>query len=281
MLQKVTGVFQEYYYLRLHRLHAFTPKIKINQKVGSFRLKTADSIEDLKKSFQLRYEVFHQEFKGSEKASGRDIDEYDFNCDHLLIIDEKSDTLVGTCRLNSTSYSENFYSAREFNIGRILSQDGTKIEFGRACIRRQYRRGVSISLLWKGIAEYMQKSKAQILFGCASFQIRTPREAALLHRYFFESSKYTAEYFSPPTLAYKITDFDTWAAHYKRPLNLEEKVEAEMLIPSLCKKYLKMGAYLGGEPAWDEEFLCLDFLTVLHREDLNRTIWHNALTAAP
>lgn len=273
MLQKVTDAFQEYYYLRVNRIHQFEPKIELNQKVGSFRLKTADSIDELKKAFQLRYDVFHREFKGSTKITGWDIDEYDFLCDHLIIIDEKSNTVAGTYRLNSTKFSDQFYSSREFNTKRIMANEGVKIELGRACIKKEYRRGVVISLLWKGIADYMAKNQAQILFGCASFPVRTPREAALLHRYFFEERKYAPEYFSPPTLAFKMLDFDAWETHYKRTLTSHERLEAESLIPSLFSTYLKMGAFLGGEPAWDEEFTCLDFLTILHREDLNRSLW--------
>ncbi len=278
MLQKVTDAFQKYYYLRLHRIHRFEPKISINQKVGSFRLKTADTLNELKSAFELRYEVFHKEFKGTSKKSGWDIDEYDFHCDHLIIIDEKSNTVAGAYRLNSSQFSDRFYSSREFNTTRVLADDGVKIELGRACIKKEYRRGVVISLLWKGIADYMSKSQAQILFGCASFPVRTARQAALLHRYFFEEKKYAPEFFSPPTLAFKMPDFEAWEAHYKRTLTAEERFEAESLIPSLCGTYLKMGAFLGGEPAWDEEFGCLDFLTILQREDLNRSLWHRYKT---
>ncbi len=278
MLQKVTDAFQKYYYLRLHRIHRFEPKISINQKVGSFRLKTADTLNELKSAFELRYEVFHNEFKGMSKKTGWDIDEYDFHCDHLIIIDEKSNTVAGAYRLNSSQFSDRFYSSREFNTTRVLADDGVKIELGRACIKKEYRRGVVISLLWKGIADYMSKSQAQILFGCASFPVRTARQAALLHRYFFEEKKYAPEFFSPPTLAYKMPDFEAWEAHYKRTLTAEERFEAESLIPSLCGIYLKMGAFLGGEPAWDEEFGCLDFLTILQREDLNRSLWHRYKT---
>ncbi len=278
MLQKVTDAFQKYYYLRLHRIHRFEPKISINQKVGSFRLKTADTLNELKSAFELRYEVFHNEFKGRSKKTGWDIDEYDFHCDHLIIIDEKSNTVAGAYRLNSSQFSDRFYSSREFNTTRVLADDGVKIELGRACIKKEYRRGVVISLLWKGIADYMSKSQAQILFGCASFPVRTARQAALLHRYFFEEKKYAPEFFSPPTLAYKMPDFEAWEAHYKRTLTVEERFEAESLIPSLCGIYLKMGAFLGGEPAWDEEFGCLDFLTILQREDLNRSLWHRYKT---
>ncbi len=272
MFQKVTDAFQEYYYLRLHNIHQFEPKIYLNYKIGSFRIKTADSINELKQSFQLRYEVYYKELKGSKKVAGCDIDQYDFHCDHLLIIDEKSNTVAGTYRLNSSQSCDKSYSAREFNIERIFATAGVKVELGRACIKKEYRRGVVISLLWKGIADYMSKIHAQLLFGCASFQVKTARQAALLHRYFFEERKYAPEYFSPPQLAYKMPDFEAWESHFKRSLTLEERIEAESLIPNICKDYLKLGSFFGGEPAWDEDFNCLDFLTILQREDLNRSL---------
>lgn len=276
MLQKVTEAFQEYYYLRLHKIHQFEPKVVINQRLGSFRLKTADSIEELKQAFQLRHEVFQNELRGLKNRGGWDIDQYDFLCDHIVIIDEKTKRVCATFRMNDSQHSSTFYSSREFVINRLLNQPGNKTEIGRVCIRREYRRGFIVSLLWKGVAEYLAKTQSQLLFGCASFQIRTARQAALLHRYFFEKKKYTAEYFCPPTLAYKMQDFEAWSAHYRRPLTREENAEAELLIPSLFASYLKMGAYLGGEPAWDESFLCFDFLTALQAENLNRYLWQKS-----
>ncbi len=273
MIQKVTEAFQEYYYLRLHKIHRFEPKISIDQKIGSFRLKTADQIDELKKAFQLRYEVFQKELKGSFKKSGWDIDHHDFQCDHLIIVDERTGQIAATCRLHLNPSMPDFYASREFNLDRILRTDGLKIELGRACIKQNYRRALVISLLWRGLSEYINKSQAQLIFGCASIPIKTPREAALLHRYFYEMRKFTPEYLCPPTLAYSMPDFEAWEAHYKRSLTSTEKFEAQSLIPGLFKQYLEMGACLGGEPAWDEEFGCIDFLTILDRENLNRYFW--------
>ena len=194
-------------------------------------------------------------------------------CDHLIIQDKKTGRIIGTYRMNCSTYSENFYSAQEFNLNRILNQPGVKIELGRACIHRDYRKGSVISLLWRGIADYMSATQAQLLFGCASIKTQSPREAALLYRYFFEDKRFAPEYFAPPTLAYTLPQLDLWIQNVKGPLTEAERTEAEALIPPLCRAYLKIGAFLGGEPAWDEEFKCIDFLTILHKEDLNRSLW--------
>lgn len=272
-LDRVSATIQSIYQLRLNKIHKFKPKVEIQTEVGPFLLKTVTTVDELKAALKLRYEVFHCEMIGKTKANRLDVDEFDFLCDHLIIVDKRTENIVGTYRLNTSTHAENFYSAREFKLDRIMEQPGVKIELGRACIHKDFRRGIVISLLWKGIAEYMSATNAQVLFGCASIKTQNPRHAALLYRYFFEENRFTPEYFAPPTLAYTMPNLDLWIKNFKSPLTEAERAEAKELIPPLCRAYLKIGAYLGGEPAWDDEFKCIDFLTILHREDLNRTLW--------
>lgn len=274
-LDRVSTTLQSIYQLRLNKIHKFKPKVEIHAEIGPFQLKTVTTVSELKAALKLRYEVFHREMMGKKKNVGIDVDEYDFLCDHLIIIEKRTREVVGTYRLNCSSFNpaEDFYSAREFNLSRILEQPGVKLELGRACIHKDFRRGLVISLLWRGIADYMAATNAQILFGCASIKTHNPREAALLYRSFFEDHRFTPEYFAPPTLPYTMPNLDLWIKNFKSPLTETEREEVKALIPPLCRAYLKIGAYLGGEPAWDDEFKCIDFLTILHREDLNRTLW--------
>lgn len=272
-LSRVSSTIQSIYQMRLNRVHKFKPKVEIHNEIGPYVLKTVSNVDELKAALRLRYEVFVREMAGRGRPAGIDVDEYDFNCDHLIIVNKKNGELIGTYRLNCSLFSDGFYSSREFNLSRILGQDGTKIELGRACIHRDYRNGFTISLLWRGIAEYMTATNSQLLFGCASVKTSNPREAALLYRHFFEEGRMTPEYFAPPTLPYTMPELDLWLRSSKGPLTDAEKAEVKQLLPPLCRAYLKVGAYIGGEPAWDDEFKCIDFLTILHREDLNRTLW--------
>lgn len=272
-LSRVSSTIQSIYQMRTNRIHRFKPKVEIEVAVGPYILKTASTVAELKEALQLRFQVFHKEMIGSNKPYGIDVDEYDFYCDHLIIVNKKVGKIIGTYRLNSTLYSDSFYSSREFHLERVLNHPGTKLELGRACIDKDYRNGFTISLLWRGIAEYMNATQSQILFGCASVKTKSPREAALLYRSFFEDGRIQADYFAPPTAAYTMPDLDLWIRSGKSPLTEAEKEEVKTLLPPLCRAYLRIGASIGGEPAWDEEFKCIDFLTILHREDLNRTLW--------
>lgn len=272
-LQKVSKNVFDYYNLRQHKVHRFQPKIEIENEVGPFIYRTVRNPDELIMALRLRYEVFHHEMIGKFDQVGIDVDEYDAQCDHLIIIEKRTEKIVGTYRLNCSLFSNDFYSAREFYLINILDQPGIKLELGRACIHKDFRRGIVISLLWKGIADYMAASQAQILFGCASIKTDNPRQASILYKHFESQGRLVQKYFAPPTLKYTMPGLGLWIQSYQSGLNEVEKQEAEALIPPLCRAYLKIGAYLGGEPAFDPEFNCIDFLTVLHRDDLNRTLW--------
>ncbi len=263
----------EFYKIRQNKIHKFQPKVEIYNDKGPFILKTVTTPEELKEALRLRYQVFHREMIGKTKPHGIDVDEFDFICDHLIIKDKKTNTIVGTYRLNCSLYSREFYSAQEFHLRKILEQPGVKLELGRACIAKDYRRGFVISLLWRGIAEYMQATEASLVFGCASIKTESPRQAALIYHYFGNDSRYNQDLLAPPTMKFTMPNLDLWIGNLNRPLSADEVSEAEGLIPSLCQSYLKAGAYLGGEPAYDEDFKCIDFLTILPRENLNKALW--------
>ena len=272
-LRRVPSGIKSIYKLRLNRVHKFKPKIEIHHEVGHFVLKTLTTSKELKAALQLRYLVFHHEFIGKKSERGVDVDKYDFHCDHLVIQEKKSERIIGTYRFNCSLYTKKFYSSKEFNLKRLLSHDGIKIELGRACIHKDYRRGVVIALLWRGVADYMMRSKAQFLFGCGSVKITDPRQAALLYKYFLEDNRIMPEYLSPPTKKYKMPKIDLWMKKFANPLTEAERTEAAELVPPLLRSYLKIGCYIGGEPAWDKKFKCIDFLTILRKEDLNKSLW--------
>lgn len=262
-------------FVKLHRnkIHKFRPKIQFVSDKGPFLIKTVTETDELIEALRLRYQVFHREMMGKSKPYGIDVDEFDFVCDHLAIIEKKTGNLIGTYRLNCSSFSEQFYSAQEFDLGDILQGPGVKMELGRACIQKEYRRGLVISLLWRGIAEYMTATQADMLFGCASIKTESPRQGALLYHYFRQEGRFNEKYQCPPTAKFLMPNIDLWIDKLARPLTAEELSEIDELIPPLCRAYLKAGALLGGTPAYDADFKCIDFLTILPRELLNRALW--------
>jgi len=261
------------YHMRVNKVSNFKPKIKIEKRIGNFVYKTVSNNIELRAALELRYDVFHREMLGKTKPYGLDIDSFDATCDHLIIIDTKKNLIVGTYRMNCSLFSDRFYSQNEFMMARILAHPGVKLELGRACIHRDYRRGMVISMLWKGIADYMMATNAEILFGCASVKTENPREAALLYRLFLEDNRIAPQYFAPPTIEFTMANLNFWIPSFQNPLSLEDRSEAEAMIPGLCRSYLNLGAYVAGEPAYDKEFKCIDFLTILKKTDMRKHLW--------
>jgi len=257
--------------LRWNRVHKFQPKISLCIEFGSYILKTANSHQELIESFRLRHEVFYKEFQEVE-ASGLDFDRYDRHFDHLIIVHKETNKIIGTYRLSCSEFSKISYTEQEFDLTEIFELKGPHIELGRACIQKEHRRGAVISLLWRGIAEYMNISGANVLFGCSSLKINNPREAALVYKYLLDEGSVMKSTFSSPTKNFQMEDFDAWFAYFQNGLTEIQKSEAEELIPSLLKSYLKLGAKVASEPAFDKDFDCIDMLTVLKKEDLANSL---------
>jgi putative hemolysin len=239
--------------------------------VGNYQIKTAENLSELVQCFKLRHEVFYREFQGQDKT-GLDVDRFDTDFDHLVIFHKPSQKIIGTYRLCCTAEPRHAYTALEFDLSTLNKQTGPFLELGRACIQKDHRRGSVISLLWRGIAEYMNLSGANILYGCSSAKINNARDAALVYTAFIDQGVVASDVDAHPTRAFHMKDFGTWFNYFAKGLSEEQKVEANELVPPLISSYIKLGAKIAGPPAFDSDFDCIDFLTVLKKQDLGDSL---------
>ena len=140
---------------------------------NGLELRLASSRSERIEAQRLRFEVFNLELQlglTSSLASGLDQDAHDGHCDHLLVVDTDRDCLVGTYRLLSFDRvpSFGFYSESEFDLTNVKRSGLRLLELGRSCVALEYRDGRVISLLFRGIAEYLRRTDADALMGCAS-----------------------------------------------------------------------------------------------------------------
>lgn len=257
--------------LRWNRVHKFKVKVPMYFEAGSYVVKTADSQEELIESFKLRNQVFNNEFKGQDKL-GLDFDKFDSIFDHLIIYHKDSEQVIGTYRLNCSSDFVHSYTGLEYNLNPLLKVSGPYLELGRACIKKEFRKGSVITLLWRGIAEYMNVSSAQVLFGCSILKISNAREAALVFKYLAEQGLISCEFNCQPSRKFQMKNIEAWLNYFESGLKSYQIDEAKELIPSLLSSYLKLGAKVAGLPAFDEDFNCIDLLTVLKKEDLSNSL---------
>jgi putative hemolysin len=254
------------------RLSTWKNKVELQLDFGPYQLKIAQSKSQVIECFRLRHEIFCKEMAGRSTKSGLDYDEYDVFCDHLIIIHTPTKQIVGTYRMNYSGTSKKFYTDSEFEISSWLdNQSEAFIELGRACIHADHRRGAVISLLWRGIAEYMKALGADKLVGCSSVKVTDSRSAAMLFTYFQTQGHLHSEIFFPRE-KYHMKDYLFWMMVFSRGLTEMQIIEAEEKIPSLLKSYIKAGAKVCSYPALDLDFNCIDFMTVLKRSELDQKL---------
>lgn len=252
-----------------HKIKHFEPRVSFEFERGCFLVKTAGTGAELETCLRLRFEVFHKEFMNKKRTVGVDIDKLDFICDHLVIIDKRTERTIGTYRLNCSKFNDTFYSASEFQMERLLETPGNKLEMGRACIDKEFRTGAVMALLWRGIVEYAQATDSIFLFGCGSVKTTDKFEAALIYKWLRDNGHMTDDFGVVPTKKYRFSGFQDCVDYIEAdPLRYNADAVREM-IPTLMHSYIKAGAKLAGEPALDLEFGCIDFLTILKTDEMS------------
>lgn len=216
----------------------------------------ADSPQEVRDALRLRYEVFNVEMNEGLEAShatGVDEDEFDAVCDHLLILEENSGSIVGTYRMQSGSMAARnigFYSAREFDFEPFAPFHESLIELGRACVHRDHRSIIVISMLWKEIVRYVLKKNARYMIGCSSLTSQDPAMGRAMYRKLAKEGALA----EPPFITTPLADFVLPEAEPLSPCPPP---------PKLLRAYLGVGAKICGEPAIDRAFGTIDFLTIL------------------
>jgi putative hemolysin len=202
----------------------------------------------------LRWRVFAEELGArlSSREAGIDQDLFDAHCDHLVVRDEDSGEVVGTYRILPPEAARRvgcYYAESEFDLTRLRLLRARMVEVGRSCIHPDYRNGAVITLLWAGLARYMQAQGHQYLAGCASMGMADGGHAAAS-----VYARLSERHMAP--IEYRV--FPRW------PLPLERlDANAGGELPALVQGYLRAGAWVCGEPAWDPDFNTADFFLLL------------------
>ncbi len=249
--------------LQRSRMKNFRAHIPILIEKKNFIVKTADSRDELHSALKLRHDVFLTELLKKHKRSGMDKDKFDKLCDHLIIIDKRSNSLIGTYRLQSSLHTKKWYTATEFHMKQIKRLPGIKLELGRACVHPDHRNGITISLLWEGINAYVEASGTKYLFGCSSIKTTDRNEIASIYNYLLQSGHLSHEHRVRPKGKFRMIGMKNKLKKYPLEGLAELDPGMKSKIPSLLNSYLKAGAKVCGSPALDKSFKCIDFLTLL------------------
>lgn len=254
------------------KIQKFSPNVKFEIDKGEFLIKTAQTPAELEMALCLRHEVFYEELLSRSQKKALDVDKFDFICDHLLVMDKASGQCIGTYRFNSSLYSKKFYSSTEFKMKKIKELPGNKLELGRACIHKDFRNGITISLLWAGISEYCKATGTKYMFGCSSIKTTDFYQIVSVHKYLSDNFDSGKALRVKPRKKFKVKNLKKHLYFFSKVDSAYKPGLARKLVPSLLKSYLKTGAVICGEPALDMDFKCVDFLTLLDIEKINATV---------
>jgi putative hemolysin len=197
----------------------------------------------------------------------RDFDLMDQYCDHLLVIDHSRSTseigeVVGTYRLIRRSMADqhgSFYSSAEYNIDALIDYPGEILELGRSCIDVAYRNANTMFLLWRGIADYINKHQIQLMFGCASLPGTDPDKLKLMlsYLYYFHLAPPALRTIAVPSRYVDMRLVDQSAIDIK---------EALAELPPLIKGYLRVGGCVGDGAVVDDQFNTTDVCIIVKSE---------------
>jgi putative hemolysin len=218
----------------------------------------ARSREEVRALQRLRHRVFIEEMGAriGARLSSVERDRFDPFCEHLIVRDCATGEVIGTYRLLTPERAArlgSFIAGAEFDLTPLEPLRAGLAELGRACIHPNYRSGAAIMLLWSGIARFIRSQGVRHLFGCASIGMEDGGANALaVYASVFSHHLAPAQYRVIPrtSLAHVVGDC------------------TRARIPALLKGYLRLGAWVCGEPAWDPEFNTADLLVLLSLERL-------------
>jgi len=214
----------------------------------------ARTAQVLRAAQALRWRVFAEELGArlSSREPGIDQDIFDAHCQHLVVRDDASGEVVGTYRILPPESARRvgcYYAEDEFDLTRLRLLRPRMVEVGRSCIHPEYRNGAVITLLWAGLARYMLAHEHEYLAGCASMGMADGGHAAAsVYARLSERHMAPIEYHVFPRCRLPLERLNASAAGE---------------LPALVQGYLRAGAWICGEPAWDPDFNTADFFLLL------------------
>ncbi len=214
----------------------------------------APTEREVEEAQRLRYRVFAEELgaRMPSGAAGLDRDDLDPFCHHLLVRERASGQLVGTYRIlraDGARRAGGFYAEREFDLHRLRGLGPVTVEIGRACVHPEFRQGSVITLLWAALLRYLNASDSRYVMGCASVGLAAGREAAAA-----TCGRLCEEHLAP----------ECWRVAPHHPFPTDDWSRALAIEPPpLIRGYLRLGAFVCGQPAWDGEFNTADLLMLL------------------
>ncbi|MEO8276580.1 MAG: GNAT family N-acyltransferase [Thermoanaerobaculia bacterium] len=234
---------------------------------GNYAVRYASSVEELDAILRLRFDVFNVELlEGLEESflTGRDQDEFDAQCHHLLVEHRPSGRVIGTYRIQTAAMAlatRGFYTGTEFELRKLPEEIvAQSVEVGRACIAVEHRLKPVLFLLWKGLALYMGHNRKRFLFGPCSLTSQDPWDG-----------KHVLDYLERKELVRKDIEVGAMPGYECVWEGADPNPQAAQTIelPPLFEIYLRYAGRTCGPPVIDRRFKTIDFFILFDVDALS------------
>lgn len=176
----------------------------------------ADENVLIKEIGRLREISFRQVKEGSGKQ--RDVDDFDYCYEHIILWDEKDLEIVGSYRIVKSSEMveaygvDGLYTSTLFDFKEEFDPYlASSIELGRSFVQPKYWNSRALDYLWQGIGAYLRiNPDIKYMFGAVSISNTYSDEAIALLIYFYKN------YFSPKYKSVEHRESYTLAESKKR-----------------------------------------------------------------
>lgn len=227
----------------------------------------ARHLDEVREAQRLRHLVFAGEMGARlpDTMPGHDVDLFDDFCEHLLVRDTASGTVIGTYRVLTPAQAKrvgSFYSDTEFDLTRLRFLRERMVELGRSCVHPDHRHGGVIMALWGALADFMVRNRLDTMIGCASIPMQHHGAHGVVGGGHAAASIWNK---------LKVTHLASVEFHVRPRLPLPvDRLDGTLDVepPALIKGYLRLGAKILGAPAWDPDFNAADLPMMMRLADL-------------
>lgn len=217
---------------------------------GRYLARLAQGPDDVAAAQRLRGIAFH----GEDRV---DADAFDLACDHVLVIDTRTDELVCCFRFLPLPNGEEIgrsYSAQYYELSSLKDFSGPMVEMGRFCIHPNNSDPDVLRVAWGAMTAYVDAQGVELLFGCASFSGTDAKQ------YYDSFAMLKARHLAPKR----------WLPRVKAPnvfqfaQRLRRKPDAKqamLRMPPLLRTYLMMGGWVSDHAVVDTQMNTLHVFT--------------------
>jgi putative hemolysin len=230
----------------------------LNLRKGRYAARFAEAPADVDAAQRLRYRAFIAGSGAAPREDGRDADEFDAICRHVLVEEVRSGALVCCFRILPLTGPEiaRSYSAQYYDLSELERFDGPMVEMGRFCIDPAHSDPDILRVAWGAMTGFVDAEGVEMLFGCSSFH-GTDAKAYYDSFAILKERHLAPKRWLPRVKAPNVFRF---AQRLRRKPDLKR---AMLTMPPLLRTYLLMGGWVSDHAVVDRDLNTLHVFTGL------------------